>query len=57
MHRYQLAIGKADILRKRFIADEYNSYALAKEPKISTQTTWNYKREFERIRAEYPQCY
>lgn len=54
MHRYQLAIGKADILRKRFIAGEYNSYALARELKISTKTTWNYKREFERIRAEFP---
>jgi transposase len=54
MYRYQLAIGKADILRKRFIAGEYNSYALAKELKISTKTTWNYKREFERIRAEFP---
>jgi len=54
MHRYQLAIGKADILRKRFIAGEYNSYALAKELKVSTKTTWLYKREFERIRAEFP---
>lgn len=54
MHRYQLAIGKADILRKRFIAGEYNSYALAKELKVSTKTTWMYKREFERIRAEFP---
>lgn len=54
MHRYQLSIGKADILRKRFIAGEYNSYALARELKISTKTTWLYKREFERIRAEFP---
>jgi transposase len=54
MHRYQLAIGKADILRKRFIAGDYNSYALAKELKVSTKTTWMYKREFERIRAEFP---
>ncbi len=55
MHRYQLCTGKADILRKRFIEGEYNSYALAKELKISTKTTWNYKREFERIRSEYPE--
>jgi hypothetical protein len=54
MYRYQLTIGKADILRKRFIAGTYNSYALARELKISTKTTWNYQREFERIRAEYP---
>jgi transposase len=54
MYRYQLTIGKADILRKRFIAGDYNSYALARELKISTKTTWMYKREFERIRAEFP---
>ena len=54
MYRYQLTIGKADILRKRFIAGEYNCYALARELKISTKTTWQYKREFERIRAEFP---
>jgi len=54
MHRYQLAIGKADILRKHFIAGEYNSYALAKLLKVSTKTTWMYKREFEHIRAEFP---
>jgi transposase len=54
MHRYQLTIGKADILRKRFINGYYNSYALAKELKISTKTTWMYKREFEFIRANFP---
>ena len=54
MHRYQLSIGKADILRQRFIDGEYHSYLLAKELKVSTKTTWQYKREFERIRAEYP---
>lgn len=53
MHRYQLAIGKADILRQRFIAGEYNSHALAKELNVSTKTTWMYKREFERIQAKY----
>ena len=55
MHRYQLCIGKANILRKRFIDGEYHSTLLARELKISTITTWRYKREFERIRAEYPE--
>ncbi|HEY8931408.1 MAG TPA: IS630 family transposase [Mucilaginibacter sp.] len=54
MHRYQLAIGKADLLRKRFIAGDYHAYQLAKELKVSTKTTWMYQREFERIRAEFP---
>ncbi|MCR8559275.1 IS630 family transposase [Mucilaginibacter sp. BJC16-A38] len=54
MHRYQLSIDKANILRQRFIDGEYHSYLLAKELRVSTITTWRYKREFERIRAEYP---
>jgi len=54
MHRYQLSIDKADILRQRFIDDEYHSWLLAKELRVSTITTWRYKHEFERIRAEYP---
>ena len=54
MHRYQLSIDKADILRQRFIDGEYHSWLLAKELRVSTITTWRYKREFERIRAEYP---
>jgi transposase len=55
MHRYQLSIGKADILRQRFIDGEYHSWLLAKELNVSTITTWRYKREFERIRAEFPE--
>ena len=54
MLRYQLSIDKATILRQRFIAGQYHSNALAKELRVSTITTWRYKREFERIRAEYP---
>lgn len=54
MHRYQLSIEKTKILRQRFIDGEYHSYLFAKELKISTITTWRYKREFERIRAEFP---
>src|ERR1700753_235300 len=54
MYRYQLSIGKADILRKRFIAGNYNCYAPAKELKVSRRATWAYKREFERIKTEFP---
>jgi integrase len=54
MQRYQLSLEKAKILRQRFIDGEYHSYLLAKELRISTITTWRYKREFEKIRAEYP---
>jgi transposase len=54
MQRYQLAIEKANILRQRFIDGEYHSCLLAKELRVSTITTWRYKREFERIRAAYP---
>ncbi len=53
MQRYQLAIEKANILRQRFIDGEYHSWLLAKELRISTITTWRYKKEFERIRTEY----
>jgi hypothetical protein len=55
MYRYQLALEKANVLRQRFIDGEYHSYLLAKELRVSTITTWRYKREFERIRAEYPE--
>jgi transposase len=54
MHRYQLAIEKANILRQRFLAGDYHAHLLAKELNISTITTWRYKREFEKIRAQYP---
>jgi transposase len=54
MLRYQLTLDKANILRQRFIDGEYRSTLLAKELRISTITTWRYKREFEKIRAEYP---
>jgi hypothetical protein len=54
MRRYQLIIEKANILRQRFIDGDYNGYRLAKELRVSTITTWRYKREFEKIRAEYP---
>ncbi|WP_259068726.1 IS630 family transposase [Mucilaginibacter sp. X4EP1] len=55
MQRYQLSLEKAKILRQRFIDGEYHSYLLAKELRVSTITTWRYKREFEKIRAEYPE--
>lgn len=55
MHRYQLAIAKANILRQRFIDGDYHSHLLAKELNVSTITTWRYKREFEKIRAQYPE--
>lgn len=55
MQRYQLAIEKANILRQRFIDGDYHSWLLAKELRVSTITTWRYKREFERIRAAYPE--
>jgi hypothetical protein len=54
MHRYQLAIEKANILRQRFIDGVYHSHLLAKELNVSTITTWRYKLEFEKIRAQYP---
>ena len=54
MRRYQLSLEKANILRQRFIDGEYHSTLLAKELRISTITTWRYKREFEHIRAQYP---
>ena len=54
MQRYQLAIEKANILRQRFIDGDYHSWKLAKELRVSTITTWRYQREFEKIRAEYP---
>lgn len=54
MYRYQLALEKASILRRHFIEGTYNTYALAKELKVSTVTTWRYKLEFERIRAQFP---
>lgn len=54
MQRYQLTLEKANILRQRFIDGEYHSWLLAKELRVSTITTWRYKREFERIRADYP---
>ncbi|TSJ35948.1 IS630 family transposase [Mucilaginibacter corticis] len=55
MYRFQLDIEKANILRRRFIDGDYHSWALAKELNISTTTTWRYQREFEKIRAEYPE--
>lgn len=54
MRRYQLCLEKANILRQRFIDGEYHSCLLAKELRVSTITTWRYKREFEKIRAQYP---
>ena len=54
MQRYQLILEKANILRQRFIDGNYNGCQLAKELRVSTITTWRYKREFEKIRAEYP---
>ena len=54
MQRYQLSLEKANILRQRFIDGQYHSWLLAKELRVSTITTWRYKREFEKIRAEYP---
>src|SRR5580698_8226112 len=54
MQRYQLAIEKASILRQRFIDGEYHSCLLAKELRVSTITTWRYKRVFEHIRAQHP---
>ena len=41
-------------MRKSFIAGTFNSYELARKLKISTGTAWQYKQEFERIKAEYP---
>ena len=52
MQRYQLILEKANILRQRFIDGDYNGYRLAKELRVSTITTWRYKREFEKIRAD-----
>ena len=54
MLTYKLQIVKANFLRQRFIDGTYNSYALAKELRCSTATTWHYQREFEKIRAQYP---
>lgn len=54
MQRYQLSLEKAKVLRQQFIDGDYNSYQLARKLRISTATTWRYKREFEKIRAYYP---
>ena len=55
MQRYQLSIDKADVLRQQFIDGRYNTAKLAKELRVSTMTTWRYKRVFEEIRAKYPE--
>jgi len=54
MYRYQLNIEKANKLRQSFIDGSYNTYSLAKQLKVSTVTTWRYKREFENIKSQYP---
>jgi len=54
MLRHQIPKSKMNAMRNAFIIGEFRSYLLAKELKLSTITTWRYLKEFERIKAEYP---
>src|ERR1700761_9094033 len=54
MFRHQLSAEKANYLRQKFIDGEYNTYSLAKRLKVSTKTTWRYRREFEDVQLKFP---
>ncbi|WP_170113618.1 IS630 family transposase [Mucilaginibacter yixingensis] len=45
---------KRNIMRRRFIEGTYSTYQLAHELRVSTITTYRYQKEFERIKAHYP---
>jgi len=55
MQRHQISRVKMNAMRKRFLEGNYCSHQLAKEIRVSTITTWRYLKEFERIKAEYPE--
>jgi transposase len=55
MHRHQIPRVKIIAMRKQFIAGYLNTYQAARDLKISTVTSWRYLKEFERIKAAYPE--
>jgi transposase len=55
MRRHQIPQVKMNALRKRFIEGCFHSHLLARELKLSSITTWRYGREFEKIKAHYPE--
>jgi transposase len=55
MRRHSIPQVTMNRLRLQFIRGEYNTYRLANELKLSRATTFRYKREFERIQAQYPE--
>ncbi|MET3979766.1 transposase [Mucilaginibacter sp. UYP27] len=55
MRRHQISKVKMNALRTAFIKGEFRSHLLARELKVSSITTWRYLKEFERIKADYPE--
>jgi transposase len=55
MRRHQISKVKMNIMRRLFIEGRLNTHQVAHDLKISTITSWRYFKEFERIRAEYPE--
>lgn len=54
MQRHQIPRAKMNLMRERFVNGQFHSYLIARELKLSTITVWRYQREFEQIRALYP---